>query len=127
MGKFQRVEYGRRYNPFYELVPQDISGELDDMLREHVLAQLDQFTGWVVKDRSVGLQCPQGRAVLTADKGIVGVDYVSDKNAQDRRRYRFWINASSLSDLSAKLRTASKERAIEWDTLFETKIRYHTR
>ena len=123
---WKAVEVGRQHNPFYTLVPQVINSDLDDMLREIVLADLDTFTGWAVKGNRVALQCKDGRAVLFADKdaGLVAIDYVSDRKGTEKRRYQFWMNASSLSALSAALKSAGKDREIAFDTIFETRIVY---
>jgi len=124
VSNWRQVETGRKYNPFYQLVPQTINDELGGTMREFILAELDKFTGWAVDEGRVALQCPKGRAILDArQEGIVIVDFVRDHAGTSSSRYRFWMNKSSMSDLSARLRKASKDSEIKFDSIFETKIR----
>jgi hypothetical protein len=83
-------------------IPKDANSPHDDAVREEVLMDMSAATAYAEDDGHYLFQCPKGRALVFATKGVpvfmakplvMTVDYV----AHDKwSRIRFWMNTSSI-------------------------------
>lgn len=99
-----------------------IDGPEQDMEREIWLANLYKFTEYGVSEKSVALKFPGGRAILEVKEvqgcKMIDIDCISDNKWLKKT---FWMNASSLKDLSDMIKT-HPERKVSFDSIFCAEI-----
>ncbi len=75
---------------------------VNEEMRLGILNNLYLATAVAPSGQTVFVRTPDGRAALDCQDNMVWVDYLPNHSWS---RYRFWMNASSLSDLGDTLRS----------------------
>lgn len=99
-------------------IPKECNAADEDFLREEVLTEAHNFVAYGVSGDLVLLKTPRGR-VLCSAKTVSGCPIVEFDWVESGRwsRRTFWMNQSSVADLSAKLK-ASPDKRRPFDELF---------
>lgn len=95
---------------------EEINGVTHDELREEILSEVQNATAIAVKGSTVLARTPRGVCAMEA-KEVRGCKVVTfDMVWNDRwTRQSFWMNASSVADLGAALRTKPR---VAFNTVF---------
>lgn len=86
------------------------SGPCDDFIREEVLGLAYQFDKWAIDKETTILRTPEGRILVKKEVvqgcNLVWFDFVRNK---EHKRFRFWMNESSVADLLHKIKSEVKK------------------